>query len=122
MKNRKILIFIIMFLIFTISIPTIVLASGPIDNPNSFDPRTNGITSPQVVNKANSIVGTITTVGIVISVIALIIIGLKYMMGSVEEKAEYKKTMIPYLVGAILIFGASAITKVVVGLASGIDG
>ena len=42
------------------------------------------------------------------------------MMGSASEKAEYKKTMIPYLVGAILIFGASAITKVVVGLAQGI--
>ena len=28
--------------------------------------------------------------------------------------------MIPYLVGAILIFGASAITKVVVGIGQGI--
>ena len=113
MKNRKILIFIIMFLIFTISIPTIVLASGPIDNPNSFDPRTNGITSPQVVNKANSIVGTITTVGIVISVIALIIIGLKYMMGSVEEKATYKQTLLPYLIGAILLFTGSLIPQLI---------
>ena len=42
------------------------------------------------------------------------------MMGSASEKAEYKKTMIPYLVGAILIFGASAITKVVVSIGSGI--
>ena len=113
MKNRKILIFIIMFLIFTISITTIVLASGPIDNPNSFDPRTNGITSPQVVNKANSIVGTITTVGIVISVIALIIIGLKYMMGSVEEKAEYKKTIIPYIIGIALLLSSSTIVKII---------
>ena len=47
--------------------------------------------------------------------------GIKYMMGSASEKAEYKKTMIPYLVGAILIFGASAITKVVVQLGSGIS-
>ena len=39
------------------------------------------------------------------------------MMGSASEKAEYKKTMIPYLVGAVLIFGASAIAKVVVQLA-----
>lgn len=113
MKNRKILIFIIMFLIFTISIPTIVLASGPIDNPNGFDPRTNGITSTQVVNKANNIVGTITTVGIVISVIALIIIGLKYMMGSVEEKAEYKKTIIPYIIGIVLLLSSSTIVKII---------
>ena len=41
-------------------------------------------------------------------------------MGSASGKAEYKKTMIPYLVGAILIFGASAITKVVVSIGAGI--
>ena len=29
------------------------------------------------------------------------------MMGSAEEKAEYKKTFIPYIVGAALIFAAS---------------
>ena len=57
-----------------------------------------------------------------LAVIVLLVIGIKYMMGSASEKAEYKKTMIPYLVGAILIFGASAITKVVVGLAQGITG
>ena len=35
------------------------------------------------------------------------------MVGSAEEKAEYKKTMIPYLVGAICIFAASTIANVV---------
>lgn len=73
-----------------------------------------------VVNIGNQLIGIITTVGVVVAVIVLLILGIKYMMGSASEKAEYKKTMIPYLVGAILIFGASAITKVVVGLAQGI--
>ncbi|MEI3401230.1 MAG: hypothetical protein V8R51_02250 [Clostridia bacterium] len=44
------------------------------------------------------------TVGIVLSVVILIILGIKYMMGSAEEKAEYKKTMIPYLIGAVSVF------------------
>ena len=72
----------------------------------------------QVVNIGNQIIGIITTVGVVVSVIILLVLGIKYMMGSASEKAEYKKTMIPYLVGAVLIFGASAITTVVVQLAS----
>ena len=66
------------------------------------------------------LIGIITTVGVVVAVVGLLVLGIKYMMGSASEKAEYKKTMIPYLVGAILIFGASAITKVIVGLAQGI--
>ena len=73
-----------------------------------------------VTNIGNQIIGIITTVGVVVAVVVLLILGIKYMMGSASEKAEYKKTLIPYLVGAILIFGASAITKVVVSIGAGI--
>ena len=51
------------------------------------------------------------TVGIVVAVITLLILGIKYMMGSASEKAEYKKTMILYVVGITLLLGASAIVK-----------
>ena len=38
-----------------------------------------------------------------VSVITLVVLGIKYMVGSIEERAEYKKSMIPYLIGAFLI-------------------
>lgn len=63
-----------------------------------------------------NIVSIITTIGIIVAVIVLLILGIKYMMGSASEKAEYKKTMIPYLIGAVLIFGASAIAKAVIAM------
>lgn len=63
---------------------------------------------------AGNIVNIITWVGIIVAIIVLLVLGIKYMMGSAAEKAEYKKTMIPYLVGAVLIFGASAIVQAVV--------
>lgn len=62
---------------------------------------------------ANIIVWIVRTVGIAISVLMLSIIGIKYIMGSVEEKAEYKQTMWPYVVGAILIFGGSSLVNVI---------
>lgn len=83
---------------------------------------TTSAAQADVTKIGNQLIGIITTVGVVVAVIILLVLGIKYMMGSASEKAEYKKTMIPYLVGAILIFGASAITKVVVGLAQGITG
>ena len=61
-----------------------------------------------------NIVDIVTTIGIIVAVVVLLVLGIKYMMGSASEKAEYKKTMIPYLIGAILIFGASAIAKAVI--------
>lgn len=58
------------------------------------------------------IVGVIQIVGVVIAVVVILVIGIKYIIGSAEEKAEYKKTMIPYVVGAILIFAGSTIVNV----------
>ena len=34
------------------------------------------------------------------------------MMGSLEEKAEYKKSMIPLIVGIIVVMGATTIANV----------
>lgn len=58
-------------------------------------------------NAGNRIVGIIKVIGVFVSVGALMAIGIKYMMGSAEEKAEYKKVMIPYIIGAVLLFAAS---------------
>lgn len=61
----------------------------------------------------NQIVSIIRTVGVVAAVIILMVLGIKYMMGSTEERAEYKKSMLPYLIGAVVLFAASALAQVV---------
>ncbi len=61
----------------------------------------------------NSILGIIRTIGTVITVAVLMILGIKYMMGSTDEKAEYKKSMIPYFVGVILLFAAVNLTSLI---------
>jgi len=45
--------------------------------------------------------------------IILAVLGIKYMMGSVEEKAEYKKSFIPLIVGVVVVMGAVSIAKVI---------
>lgn len=60
-----------------------------------------------------TIIQILTYVGSGLSVIVLVALGIKYMLGSVEEKAEYKKTMLPYVIGAVIVFAASSITGVV---------
>ena len=69
----------------------------------------------------SKVIGLIQTVGSVLSVAILVVLGIKYMMGSTEEKAEYKKTLIPYVIGAILIFAASNVAGIVYNMASGIS-
>lgn len=69
----------------------------------------------------NQIIGVVRTVGVLVAVVILLILGIKYMMGSAEEKADYKKSMVPYLVGAVLIFAASTIAGIVYDMASALD-
>ena len=63
----------------------------------------------------NQIIQIISVIGSIASVIVLVVIGIKYMMGSAEEKAEYKKTLMPYIIGAALVFAASAIAGIIYG-------
>ena len=53
--------------------------------------------------------------------ILLLVIGIKYMMGSASEKAEYKKTMIPYIVGAVLIFAGTSLVRVIYSLSTSVS-
>lgn len=68
-------------------------------------------------NAGNNIVKVVLTIGTVVSVVMLIVLGIKYMMGSVSEKAEYKKTLMPYVIGASLVFAASSIAQLIYSLA-----
>lgn len=66
----------------------------------------------EVENFGGSILGIVQTVGTVIAVAILVVLGIKYVMGSAEEKASYKKSMIPYLIGAVLVFATTNIVGV----------
>lgn len=119
-KTMKILSIILIALMLTAFMGTMSLAgddSGDIVNGlfSGGDADTSGIEGV-----GSNIVSIVTTIGIIVAVIVLLILGIKYMMGSASEKAEYKKTMIPYLVGAVLIFGASAIAKAVIAMTGSI--
>ena len=114
-KLNKILITVLCFaMVATMSATVLATTIGDV----TIDPTKPSDTTYQTVG--NKVIGIIQVVGIIISVATLMILGIKYMMGSAEEKAEYKKTFIPYLVGAVLLFAASALANSIYNLASGI--
>lgn len=119
-KTIKILSIILMVSIMVLFLSTNVFAVEGIMGQLNPDYKVEGEGANQLTSVGKQIINIISIVAIVISVIVLLIIGIKYMMGSASEKAEYKKTMIPYLVGAVIIFGAGAIAQVVVNLAASI--
>lgn len=100
-KNKKILISIIIFIVLALFMSNTIFADSDLTNGVKISTNKQG----QFDEIGNTIFSLVRTVGIIASVVALMIIGIKYMIGSIEEKAEYKKTLPIYLFGIILIFG-----------------
>ncbi len=73
-----------------------------------------------IQNVGSRILGIVRVVGTIAAVAMLIVLGIKYMMGSAEERAEYKKTLFPYFIGAILIFAATNLADMIYSWAAGI--
>ena len=81
------------------------------------DLKGSKVEGTELTKAGNSIVKVIFTVGVVVSVVMLIVLGIKYMLGSVDEKAEYKRSLLPYIIGAALMFAASTIAQIIYDIA-----
>lgn len=89
-------------------------------DPASIKASTAGSGVSKVQSIGGTILGLVQVVGSVLAVIVLAVIGIKYMMGSTEEKAEYKKTLLPYIIGAVILFAASNLASVVFNMAKNV--
>ena len=107
---------IVMAVMMTIMTASPVFALAFTPNPNT---NLNGAGN-SLGSVGNSILGILQIVGSIVAVAVIMVLGIKYMMGSAEEKAEYKKTFIPYIVGAVLLFAGVNIASAVVNMVSGI--
>lgn len=63
---------------------------------------------------SNSIYNTLLMISFVVVAIVGIILGIKFMMAGVEEKADVKKSLIIFLIGTGVAYGAFAIWKVLI--------
>lgn len=117
---KKISIFIIIIALLIILIPKNTYAglSVPVINTDIYASELEGKTtsSEELTRITDTILGVIYYIGVFLSVGILMAVGIKYMTGSIEEKAQYKETMVPYIVGAVLLFGGINILKIIYDL------
>ena len=119
-KSIKVISTLLLAIMLVASVAGTVLAVDPNTVLNGLNGNGN-VQTNDLTKVGNNIVTIIQVVGIVIAVIVLLIIGIKYMMGSASEKAEYKKTMIPYIVGAVLIFAGTSLVRVIYSLSTSVS-
>lgn len=114
MKKLTKILSVLIMMIMILSVTVNAASSG--QDPSKY---TGGGASVEGLESiGNQVIQIVSTVGSIASVIVLIVLGLKYMMGSAEEKAEYKKTLMPYFIGAAMVFAASSIAAIVFSVTS----
>lgn len=112
MKLKILYVVFIILLILSTTCASYASVTDPITDPNYYRPNSN-VNNEKVATIGRNLVAGIRNIGVVIAVVGLMIIGFRYMFASVEEKANYKETMIPYIIGMVMLFAITTILQII---------
>ncbi len=114
-------IFCIFLLITILLIPMTTYAEGLTDKAaegaNKFIQKSNG-TEFNIKEFSDGLYNLLLAIGVLAAVIVGSVLGIKFMVSSVEDKANIKNVLIVYVVGCVVIFGAFTIWKIVTNILS----
>ena len=122
MNQKKLLkIFTIILVALLVSaLSTMVLGYSEYLDPDQIRPQDSNAVGT-IRDISGIILTVIQVVGVAVAVIMLVWLGIKYIAASPNEKADIKKGAVIYIVGAILLFGASGLIQIFKNLGEGIS-
>ncbi|MBQ3145577.1 MAG: TrbC/VirB2 family protein [Clostridia bacterium] len=115
MKKSVKIISMLVIVTMIVTISTTCFAGGTVGGV-SIPAGTPGDTTT-LAQKAANVVATLRNIAAIAAVVIIAILGIKYMLGSVEEKAEYKKSFMPLIVGIIVVTLALQIAAMIFNVA-----
>ena len=72
----------------------------------------------KIESTAGRIIKIIRYIAIIVAVVLIAVFGIKFMLGSAEEKAEYKKSFVPLIIGIVVVFASTYIAQLIFSIAS----
>ena len=90
---------------------------GAQDFMNSADSNIT-INSTELNRPSSEVYNILTSLGMII---VGIVLGIKYMIAGADEKAEVKETLLPYIIGCVVTFGAFGIWRILINTFIGIS-
>ena len=111
MEKTKALIIIFIAMLLIIFPLTINAAQINPDSYKSSGPSDSDVA--EMYSFGGRVAGIIQIVGTAVAVGTMMIIGIRYIMASADEKAEYRERILPYFIGAVLLFGAVNVVKII---------
>lgn len=110
---KKIICNLVLIMITFYVIFATTVYAGDITDPKSVIDSMDGVKADQMAGTNNSfgdiintVIGLLQVAGTGISIIVVSILGIKYLIASPSEKADTKKSIMPIVIGCVLLFGA----------------
>lgn len=97
-----------------------IMSSGK-DFINKGEGQDNPIDEEALRDTSSYIYNILFTIAVVIAFIIGTIIGIQFIMGSVDEKAKIKETLVPFIIGVFIIFSAFGIWKIVMSIGNSFE-
>ncbi len=114
-KSLKIfaIILMAMLVVFSVSTSSYASAGSIIEN---ITPDQNGIKADDMAKIAGRVLGLLQIVSAILAVILIAYLGFKMVLGSANEKADVQKQFIPLIIGVTIVFAATSIAKLLLGI------
>ena len=115
-KNRKLFVSLLVFLLTIGLAINVIYAKNASEVLGIRDELVSTGADGNIAGRAETLGKTFTTIfkvaGVGIAVIMLIVLAMKYMFSAPGDKATIKKHAIVYIVGAVILFGASGLMAI----------
>jgi len=105
MKNKISKILLSSIALTQVIMPCTMAASGLL---GSVTPETSSATD-SIITGGNQVAGIVAAIGVSAALAILIWLGIKYMTAAPGSKADVKKSAVPFIIGAVLLFAATGI-------------
>lgn len=109
-KFVKILTVVLLVAIIVMSVTNVFAAAGIINEIENSANQTN-VNMGSLSKTVGTIIAYLRNAAVIIGVVIIIILGIKYMTGSLEQKSEYQKSFVPLIVGIVVVMAATSIAS-----------
>lgn len=118
-KLKNFLLKIISIISLLIILCTPIAKADSLD-PYSYKPSTGGINQDIVVTYASKISNFLYVISVIVAIISFMVLGIQYITGGISGKVDYKKNLIPMVIGIGIIAFLATIIRIIIGLANGL--
>lgn len=116
--NNKVIKVISLVLILVVCFSVTALALDPSTFMSSVGP--NNVSALNTLG--GTIINVMQVVATVVAIAVLLFVGIKFLLASPAQKANIKDMLIPYVIGAVLIFATVPILGIIKSIAGGLSG